>query len=48
MSEHVDLIKRKLSGLEYRKRKTEKEKESQITKKFKNIDKYITTKNQDL
>ncbi|XP_065675802.1 zinc finger MYM-type protein 5-like [Hydra vulgaris] len=48
MSEYVDLIKRKSSGSEYRKRKAEKKKEFQKTKKFMNIEKYITTKNQDL
>ena len=46
MSEHVDSIKRKPSGSEYRKRKGEKEKEFQKRKKFMNTDKYITTKNQ--
>lgn len=40
--------KKKPSGLEYRKWKAEKEKEFQRTKKFMNIDKYITTKNEDL
>ena len=46
MSKHVDLIKRKPSGSENRKRKTEKE--IQKTIKFMNKDKYISTKNQDL
>lgn len=48
MSEHVDPFKRKPSGSKYRKRKAEKEKEFEKTKKFMNIGKYITTKNQDL
>ena len=48
MSEHVDSIKRKPSGSEYRKQKSEKEKEFQKTKMFMNIDKYMTTKNQVL
>ncbi|KAG5874922.1 hypothetical protein JTB14_019590 [Gonioctena quinquepunctata] len=48
MSEHVDHIKKKPSGSKYRKRKAEKEKEFQRTKKFMNIVKYITTKNEDL
>ncbi|KAG5899725.1 hypothetical protein JTB14_030113 [Gonioctena quinquepunctata] len=48
MSEHVNHIKKKPSGSKYRKRKAEKEKEFQRTKKFMNIDKYITTKNEDL
>ncbi|KAG5885299.1 hypothetical protein JTB14_002856 [Gonioctena quinquepunctata] len=48
MSEHVDHIKKKPSGSKYRKRKAEKEKEFQRTKEFMNIDKYITTKNEEL
>ncbi|CAD0206693.1 unnamed protein product [Chrysodeixis includens] len=48
MSEQGDFMKRKPSRSQYRKRKAEKEKEFQKTKKFMNIDKYIRTKNQEL
>ncbi|XP_033223674.1 zinc finger MYM-type protein 5-like [Belonocnema kinseyi] len=47
MSDKNSNVKRKPSGYEYRKRKTEKEQKFEQSKKFMNIEKYVVQKTED-
>lgn len=48
MADSKEPVKKELSGYEYRKRKAEKEKRFQVSKKSMMIDKYFIGKSQEL